>query len=207
MGPRHPLTARATAALALCASASLAQTTNAPASTDTTTVAQQRVTIEGATTTTRSAAATPRRKASSRAELLKSRPAHAARRGARVRARRHRHAALGRRQGQPVLPARLQPRPRHRLRDQRRRHAGQHAQPRPRPGLHRPQLPDARAGAAHRIPQGPVLRQPDGDFASAGAADIVYRKRLDAPFGQLDARRARLPARRRRRLDRRRPAG
>ena len=48
-------------------------------------------------------------------------------RGARVRARRHRHPAQRRRQGEPVLPARLQPRPRHRLRDLGRRHAGQHA--------------------------------------------------------------------------------
>ena len=31
--------------------------------------------------------------------------------------------------------------------------------------------------AAHRLPQGPVLRQRNGDFASAGAADIVYRTR------------------------------
>ena len=30
--------------------------------------------------------------------------------------------------------------------------------PRPRPGLHRPELPDPRAGPAHRVPQGAVLR-------------------------------------------------
>ena len=78
-------------------------------------------------------------------------------RGAGIRARRHRHPALGRRQGQPVLPARLQPRPRHRLRHQRQRPAGQHAQPRPWPGLQRLELPAARAGGPHRLPQGPVL--------------------------------------------------
>ena len=156
MWPRHSLTACATAALALCASASLAQTSNPPAPTDTT-IAQQRVTIEGhydnsvGTQRRRLARHDPRRAAQEPA-------AATAGRGAGVRARRHRHAALGRRQGQPVFPARLQPRPRHRLRHRRRRHAGEHAHARPRPGLHRPELPDSRAGAAHRVPQGAVLR-------------------------------------------------
>ena len=80
-------------------------------------------------------------------------------RGAGVRARRDRHAALGRRQGQPVLPARLQPGPRHRLRDLRQRPAGEHAHARARAGLLRPQLPDPGAGGPHRLPQGPVLRE------------------------------------------------
>ena len=78
-------------------------------------------------------------------------------RGAGVRARPHRHAALWRRQGQPVFPARLQPRPWHRLRDQRQRPAGQHALAWPWPGLFGPELPDPRTGRPHRIPQGPVL--------------------------------------------------
>ena len=57
------------------------------------------------------------------------------------------HAALGRRQGQPVLSARLQPRSRHRFRDVGSGHAGQHAHARARPGLHRSQLPHP--GADH----------------------------------------------------------
>ena len=72
---------------------------------------------------------------------------------------RHRHAAQRRRQGEPVLPARLQPRPRHRLRDLRRRHAGQHADARPRPRLQRPELADPRARRPASLPQGPVLRR------------------------------------------------
>jgi hypothetical protein len=125
-------------------------------------------------------------------------PGAAPRRGAGVRARADRHAACRRRQGQPVLPARLQPRPRHRLRHLGRRHAGQHAHPRAWPGLHRPELPAARTGAAHRVPQGPVLRAERRLRVSAGSADIVYLRRLDAPFGQPDAGAERLPARRRR---------
>ena len=54
-------------------------------------------------------------------------------RHARARAR----AALGRRQGEPVLPARLRRRPRHRPRAVDRRHSDQHGLARPRPGLHR----------------------------------------------------------------------
>ena len=38
-----------------------------------------------------------------------------------------------------------------------RRHAGQHAHPRPRPGLRRHQFPDPRAGRQHADPQGAVL--------------------------------------------------
>ena len=56
-----------------------------------------------------------------------------------IDARPDRHPAFRRRQSQPVLPARLQSRPRHRPRHLGRRHAGQHAHPRPRPGLRRHQ--------------------------------------------------------------------
>ena len=84
-----------------------------------------------------------------------------------------RHPAQRRRQGQPVLPARLQPRPRHRLRDVLRRHAGEPA--------------DARHGQGYTdlnflIPElvdridyrkGPYYAD-DGDFSSAGAADSSY---------------------------------
>ena len=72
--------------------------------------------------------------------------------------RRHRHPALRGRQGQPVLPARLQPGPRDRLRGHRRRDAGEHAHPRPRPGIRRPQLRDPGAGREGPVPQGSVPR-------------------------------------------------
>ena len=84
----------------------------------------------------------------------------AAGRSAGVHPRHDRHPAQRRRQGEPVFPARLQPRPRHRLRHLRRRHAGEHAHARARPGLHRSQLPDPGTGLAHRLLQGPVLRRP-----------------------------------------------
>ena len=61
------------------------------------------------------------------AEQLERRPLTAPGRGARDRARPDPHAAQRRRQGEPVLPARLQPRPRHRLRDVDRRRAGEPA--------------------------------------------------------------------------------
>ena len=86
--------------------------------------------------------------------------AGAPRRGAGDGARPDRDAAQRRGQGQPVLPARLQPRPRHRLRDVGGRRAGQPAEPRPRPGLHRPELHDPRADRARRLPQGRLLRRP-----------------------------------------------
>ena len=70
-----------------------------------------------------------------------------------------RHAAQRHPQGEPVFPARLQPRPRHRLRRLRRRHALQPADPRPRPGLSRPELGHPRTGRARRFPQGAVLRR------------------------------------------------
>ena len=70
---------------------------------------------------------------------------HAGGRGARNRAGRDHQPAQRRGQSQPVLPARLQPRSRHRLRDDRRRHAGQHADARARPGLLGSQFPDPRA--------------------------------------------------------------
>ena len=86
-------------------------------------------------------------------------PGRAGRRGAGGVPGPDRHAALRRGQSQPVLPARLQPRPRHRPRHHGRRHAGQHAHPWPRPGLRRPQLPDPRADPAVRCPQGSLLRR------------------------------------------------
>ena len=69
-------------------------------------------------------------------------------------------AALGRRQGQPVLPARLRRRPRHRSGAVDRRHPDQHGVARPRPGLRRHQLHHPRGGRARRDHQGPLLRAP-----------------------------------------------
>ena len=80
-------------------------------------------------------------------------------RGARDRAGRRHQPAQRRRQGQPVLPARLQPRSRHRLRDDGGRHAGEHADARPRPRLLGPQLPDPRAGQRRAVLEGTVLRR------------------------------------------------
>ncbi len=75
----------------------------------------------------------------------------------RSRARPVGDAAQRRRQGQPVFPARLQSRPRHRHRDLGRRHADQPAHPCPWPGLRRPQLPHAGGRQFARHPQGAVL--------------------------------------------------
>ena len=85
---------------------------------------------------------------------------HARGRGARDRARRRHQPAQRRGQGQSVLPARLQPRSRHRLRDDGRRHAGQHADARARARLLRSELPDPRAGQRRAVLEGPVLRRP-----------------------------------------------
>ena len=93
---------------------------------------------------------------------------------ARVRARHGRHAAQRRRQGQPVLPARLQPRPRHRLRHLGGRHAGQPAHARPRPGLHRPQLHHSRADLARRLLEGAVLRERSATSARPAARTMHY---------------------------------
>ncbi len=76
-----------------------------------------------------------------------------------VDARPDRHPAFRRGQSQPVLPARLQSRPRHRSRHLGRRHAGEHAHPRPWPGLCRHELPDPGAHPVDAHPQGSVLRR------------------------------------------------
>ena len=75
---------------------------------------------------------TPRRGQRDRGAARRARrpPDRPHRRGAGGGARPDRHPAQRRGQGQPVLPARLQPRPRHRPRHHGRRHAGQHAHPR-----------------------------------------------------------------------------
>ena len=73
---------------------------------------------------------------------------HARRRSARDRAGRRHQPAQRRRQSQSVLPARLQSRSRHRLRDDGRRHAGQHADARARPWLFGSELPDSRSWSA-----------------------------------------------------------
>ena len=66
------------------------------------------------------------------------RPPHPpAGRGARARARLDRHPAQRRRKGEPVFPARVQPRPRHRLPHHAGRGAAEPAHARARAGLHR----------------------------------------------------------------------
>ena len=74
-----------------------------------------------------------------RAARAPSAPAH--RRNRRDHPRRHRLPAQRRGEGEPVLPARLQSRPRHRSPHHARRRAGQYAQPRARAGLYRSELP------------------------------------------------------------------
>ena len=83
----------------------------------------------------------------------------AGRRGAGGRARPDRHPAFRRGQSQPVFSAWLQSRPRHRSFDHRRRHARQHADPRPRAGLRRYQFHDPGADPVDQCPQGSVLRR------------------------------------------------
>ena len=67
--------------------------------------------------------------------------------------------ALGRRQGEPVLPARVQPRSWNRLRDDGRGRPGQSSDARPRPRLHRPQLRGSGARLRHPVQEGPLLRR------------------------------------------------
>src|SRR5262249_1489197 len=82
---------------------------------------------------------------------------------------------------QPVLPARVQPRSRRRLRVHGRWHARQHADACPWPGLLGSQFPDSRIGERRPVRERPVLRRP-GDFATAGSANINYASRLDGPI-------------------------
>ena len=107
-------------------------------------------------------------------------------------------------QGEPVLPARLQPRPRHRLRRLRGRRALQPAHQRPRPGLPRPELRHPGTHRPRRFPQGAVLRR--------RRRLLLDRLRVDPP-ARPDAlrhrqdrnRHVRLGARRRRQLREGRP--
>ena len=101
--------------------------------------------------------------------------------------------AQRRRQGQPVLPARLQPGSRLRLRADHRRHPGEHAHPRPRPGLRRRQLPDPRARQRRAVPQGPLLRGERGLLVGRlGQHQLLQRPR--PPDGDAAHRVVRLPA-------------
>ena len=69
-----------------------------------------------------------------------------------------RDPALGKRQGQSVLPARLQSRPRDRFLDVSRGYPPQPANPRARAGISRRQLFDLGAGRGARVPQRFLLR-------------------------------------------------
>ena len=93
-------------------------------------------------------------------------------------------------ESQPVLPARLQPRSRHRSGHRDRRHAGQHADSRPRPGLHGPQLPHPRAASSDlHYKKGPYYAD-EGDFATAGAVrmDLVNESADSATLGRWPGR-------------------
>ena len=122
-------------------------------------------------------------------------PLHPPRRNSRSRARPHRHPAQRRRQSQPVFPARLQSRSRHRHGNLGRRHAGQHAHPRPWPGLRRPQLADAGNRQLARNPKRALLRrrrrlrlgrqsahQPDRPPRAEHRPDDARQLRLSALF-------------------------
>jgi hypothetical protein len=69
-----------------------------------------------------------------------------------------RDGALGREQGQRVPAPRLRPRSRNRLRQLRRRHAGEPGDQRPRPGIFGPELPDPPDRQQPGLHQGALLR-------------------------------------------------
>ena len=88
-------------------------------------------------------------------------------------------------QGEPVLPARLQSRSRHRLRDERRRRAGEHADARARARLFGLEFPDPRARSSGvQFNKGPYSAE-EGDFSTAGASHIRYANALDTPIARL----------------------
>ena len=136
-------------------------------------------------------------------ETLNTRPGHAAGRDARGGAGPDRHPALGRGQGEPVFPARLQPRPRHRHRASgwtacrstcaRTRHGQGYADL----NFLIPELVDSVL-----LRKGPYWAQ-EGDFSSAGALHIAYADRLEKNLAVGDRRQLRLLARAGGRLDRR----
>ena len=119
---------------------------------------------------------------------------HARRRGARDRAGPHHQPAQRRGEGEPVLPARLQPRSRHRLRDHvagvpvnMPTHAHGH-------GYSDVELPDPRARERRAVPKGPYFAD-QGDFSAAGAAHLSYANALDATARARERWRGRLGAR------------
>ena len=77
-------------------------------------------------------------------------------------------------QGQSVLPARLQSRPRHRHGDLLGRRADQFADQRTWPRLHRPQFLDTRNYQRIEVRKGPYWADV-GDFDNAGALNISLR--------------------------------
>ena len=84
--------------------------------------------------------------------------------------------------GNQVLPARLQPRSRHRLFHYRRRHAGQHAHARARPWLLRSQFPDSRACQRRAVLQGALFRRP-GRLHDGRLGQHQLRQRARAALG------------------------
>ena len=111
---------------------------------------------------------------------LRAAPAHLAERHPARRARPARRAAPGRRQGRPAVPARLRRRPRHRRRHLPRRRAHQPAVARARPGLRRSALRHPRGDRAHRRRRRARTTPRCGDFATAGAVNLVTREHFDS---------------------------
>ena len=78
----------------------------------------------------------------------------------------------------------VQPGSRHRFRDDRGRHAREHADSRAWPWLFGPQLPHPRADQRRPVLEGAVLCR-QGDFATAGAATIAYTNSLTRPLVRI----------------------
>ena len=130
-----------------------------------------------------------------------TRARHADRRGARDRSRRGDQPAQRRRQGESVLPARLQPRSRNRFRDDGRRRAGEPADACARPRLLGSQFPDSRARQRRAVLEGTVLRRPgrlrDGGRGQHQLHEQPGRARSSALAAATRASAARSPRRRR----------
>ena len=142
----------------------------------------------------RSARSAPRRRSSVRDRDFQLRPIGSVQDILRVTPGPRDGAALGRRQGEPVLPARLRRRPRHRHRALDRRRADQHGLARARPGLRRHELHHPRGGRARGDHEGPVLREP-GRLRDGGRGQPGVARRLRAQLGRLRLRRLAGPRR------------
>jgi hypothetical protein len=103
----------------------------------------------------------------------------------RDRAWRH-HPQHSGEEGQSVFPARVQSRSRQRLRDDRGRDSGEHADTRAQPGVISDinLIPELVAGVQH-LRRGRKLAD-QGDFSTAGAGNINYATTLDRPLIRVE---------------------